>query len=88
MLEITINGKKETLDKNMNIAELLKRKNIRPEVVTVELNDNIVERDAYPAAILKSGDRLEFVYFMGGGTCFNAGLQAVYPPANPHCRAG
>lgn len=67
MVDITINGKKEILDKNINIAELLKRKNIRPEVVTVELNDNIVEREDYPTAILKSGDRLEFVYFMGGG---------------------
>lgn len=68
MADITINGKKEALDKNISIAELLKRKSIRPEVVTIELNDNIVERKDYGAVVIKEGDRLEFVYFMGGGS--------------------
>ncbi|MDP1853401.1 MAG: sulfur carrier protein ThiS [Candidatus Omnitrophota bacterium] len=68
MADITINGKKEVLDKNISIAELLKRKNIRPEVVTIELNDNIIERKDYGSVAIKEGDRLEFVYFMGGGS--------------------
>lgn len=68
MADITINGKKEALDKNVSIAELLKRKSIRPEVVTIELNDSIVERKDYGSVVIKEGDRLEFVYFMGGGS--------------------
>jgi thiamine biosynthesis protein ThiS len=67
MINITLNGKKEVLDKEINILDFLKIKNIRPEVVTVELNDNIIDRKNFENIIIKDGDRLEFVYFMGGG---------------------
>ena len=67
MANIVVNGKKEELEKSINLSELLKRKNVRPEVVTIELNDNIVERKDYDSTIVKDGDRLELVYFMGGG---------------------
>ncbi|HIE43257.1 MAG TPA: sulfur carrier protein ThiS [Candidatus Omnitrophica bacterium] len=51
----------------MSISKLLEVKNIRPEVVTVELNDKIIEKDKYQMTLLKPDDRLEFVYYMGGG---------------------
>ena len=35
--------------------------------VSVELNDAIVHRDQFAATQLKEGDRLEFIYYMGGG---------------------
>lgn len=66
-IAITLNGKKEEIPAEMSIADLLKIKNIRPEVVTIELNDVIIERTKYPGTSIKSGDRLEFVYYMGGG---------------------
>jgi len=62
-----INGKKEELEENISISKLLEAKKIRPEVVTVELNDKIIERDKYQLTLLKGDDRLEFVYYMGGG---------------------
>ena len=64
---ISINGKKEILENEMSILELLRKKNIRPEVVTVELNEKIIERKDYQTIILKESDMLELVYFMGGG---------------------
>ncbi|MFH1655795.1 MAG: cysteine synthase A [Candidatus Omnitrophota bacterium] len=64
---IYLNGKKEEVENNANISKLLEVKKIRPEVVTVELNDKIIERDRYQATLLKPEDRLEFVYYMGGG---------------------
>lgn len=66
-MEIYINGKKEKTEDDMTISSLLQKKKIRPEVVTVELNDKIIERAKYPEAKLKEEDRLEFVYYMGGG---------------------
>lgn len=67
MITITLNGKKEELTQEMNLAELLKKKNIRPEVVTVEINDRVLSRQEFDKAVIKDSDRLEFVYFMGGG---------------------
>jgi len=36
-------------------------------VVTVELNEKIIDRKDYQISIVKEGDKLELVYFMGGG---------------------
>lgn len=66
-ITIYLNGKKEEFEENISISKLLEAKKIRPEVVTVELNDNIIERDKYQVTLLKGDDRLEFVYYMGGG---------------------
>ncbi|MBC8473628.1 MAG: cysteine synthase A [Candidatus Omnitrophica bacterium] len=66
-MNIVINGKKETLENSISVAELLARKKIKPEVVTVELNDKILEKSKYSEIPLKSNDKLEFVYYMGGG---------------------
>jgi len=66
-ITIYLNGKKEEIKENMSISKLLEVKNIRPEVVTVELNDKIIEKDKYQMTLLKPDDRLEFVYYMGGG---------------------
>ena len=66
-IKIYVNGKIEDLGNNINITELLSIKKIRPEVVTVELNDKILERSKYNETFLKESDRIEFVYYMGGG---------------------
>ncbi|OGW82721.1 MAG: thiamine biosynthesis protein ThiS [Omnitrophica bacterium RIFCSPLOWO2_01_FULL_45_10] len=64
---IYLNGKKEEIETGMSLSNLLAAKKIRPEVVTVELNDSIIERARYGEALLKDKDRVEFVYYMGGG---------------------
>lgn len=69
-MAIFINGKKEEIQEGLTVAKLLAAKNIRPEVVTVELNDQIIERAKYIEILLKANDRLEFVYYMGGGYAF------------------
>ncbi len=64
---IYLNGKEEKIEANINILKLLQNKKIRPEIVSVELNDKIIEKNSYETTILKANDRLEFVYYMGGG---------------------
>lgn len=64
---IYVNGKKEEYPDGIKISDLLKEKKVRPEVLTVELNDEIVKRDEYETLVLKEGDRLEIIFFMGGG---------------------
>ena len=71
MADIYLNGKKEAVKDGLNISRLLEVKKIRPEVVTVELNDKILEKDKYHLTMLNQGDRLEFVYYMGGGSPFS-----------------
>jgi len=66
-MNLVINGKKKELEEGTTVGRLLKIKKVRPEVVTVELNDEIIEREKYGDTVLKEGDRLELVYYMGGG---------------------
>lgn len=68
-MEVLINGKKESLEDGMDILGLLNKKKIRPEMVAIELNDQVIHRNQYPEITLKDSDRLEFIYYMGGGKC-------------------
>ncbi len=66
-MNIVVNGKKEKITDVATLAKLLEHKKIRPEVVTVELNDRIIEKAKYSEITLNENDKLEFVYYMGGG---------------------
>src|SRR3989338_5551950 len=71
MTSVILNGKKEELEKELTVSELLRKKNIRPEVVTVELNEKILSRQEFEQTIIRNNDKIEFVYFMGGGMPFS-----------------
>jgi cysteine synthase A len=71
MMKIFLNGKETEVKEGISIAQLLKEKNIRPEVVTVEVNEKIIKREEFENFVLKEGDFVEFVFFMGGGIVEN-----------------
>ena len=37
------------------------------EYVTVTLNDDFLDKEAFETTVIKEGDNIEFLYFMGGG---------------------
>ncbi len=65
-MEIMINGKNESLDAS-TILDVLKVKDIDPQLVAVELNTQIVEQEHLATTSVKDGDKLEFLFYMGGG---------------------
>ena len=67
-MQIEINGEETAVDDGLNVASLLEVQDVKmPEMVSVELNDEILERKDFETTILKEGDRVELLYFMGGG---------------------
>lgn len=62
-----VNGKDIELKRGMTLAEFLAEHNYRAELVAVERNGQIVQRTEFGAAVLKDGDELEIVSFVGGG---------------------
>ena len=66
-MNVTINGKKEQVQDGISVADLLGARKIRVEMVSVEVNDAILHRDQFAKTPLKEGDRVEFIYYMGGG---------------------
>ena len=39
-----------------------------PEMVSVELNGQILKRSKIEGTVLKDGDKVEFLFFAGGGS--------------------
>ncbi len=64
---IRINGKDNEVAADLSVAQLLEDLEIRPGRVVVELNAEVVSRDAHGATQLKEGDEVEIVHFVGGG---------------------
>jgi len=66
-VKLLINGEKKEVADGLTIVALLEELNIRPGRVVIELNRDIVSRETYASALLKEGDALEIVHFVGGG---------------------
>jgi sulfur carrier protein len=65
-MQLKINGKSEEFFGG-SVLDLLNTKKIEPQMVAVEVNDSMVEREQLATTLLKEGDRLEFLFYMGGG---------------------
>ncbi len=64
---ITINGKSIELSENITVSEYLKQNQYRPERIAIELNGSILPKSSYDSTLLKDGDVMEIVSFVGGG---------------------
>ena len=68
-MQITINGEKTDIEKGeVPLSGLLVIQNVEsPEMVSVQVNGEIVDRSDYDTTIISENDEVEFLYFMGGG---------------------
>lgn len=67
-MKLTVNGEPLEIEKPINVKELLVVvKAEQPEYVTVELNGEFVDHSGFESTLVKDGDTVEFLYFMGGG---------------------
>ena len=51
----------------MSVSELLRQLDIDSRRVAVELNLAVVKKLAYDSSVIKEGDEVEIVNFVGGG---------------------
>lgn len=66
-MQVTINSKVEALDGELSVADLLARRKIEPIRVAVEINEDLVPRKTFAERMIRDGDRIEIVTFVGGG---------------------
>lgn len=66
-VKIRLNGKEQEIAAKMTVSDMLLKWKIRPELVTVEVNENILQKTDYDGTEIKQGDNVEFVFYMGGG---------------------
>jgi len=66
-MNIVLNGEKKDVPKGLTVKALLEHLEIKPERVAVEINEEIARKATYAEIVVKEGDRVEVVQFMGGG---------------------
>ena len=68
-MKITVSGAEKEVKDGLTLQELIEMENVEtPEYVTVSINEEFVESVAKDSTVLKDGDNVEFLYFMGGGS--------------------
>ncbi|MFA9561842.1 MAG: sulfur carrier protein ThiS [Nitrospirota bacterium] len=65
-MQLTINGKVENLEVS-TVMDVLKAKDIDPQLVAVEVNTQMIDQENLETTSLKEADKIEFLFFMGGG---------------------
>lgn len=67
-MKIAVNGEQVNCGDGLTVSELLVEQNVKmPEMVSVELNGQILRRSDFETTSLTEDDKVEFLYFMGGG---------------------
>lgn len=67
-MTITVSGNKKEVKDGLTLPELIELEKVEtPLYVTVSINEEFIQKDAEASVILKEGDNVEFLYFMGGG---------------------
>lgn len=68
-MNIKVNGETKSIKEGVSITEILKIEKVKmPDMVSVQLNDEFVNRGNFNSTFLKENDTIEFLYFMGGGS--------------------
>ena len=66
-IKIDLNGNSHEIPSDVgNVQQLLENLNLADRILIVELNKEIVAKDAYDKPI-KDRDQIEIIHFVGGG---------------------
>ena len=72
MAKIYVNGDAQEVTLPLNVSELIQQNNVvQPDMVSVQVNEEFAEREDWEQIQLKEGDKVDFLYFMGGGQAFD-----------------
>lgn len=66
-IRVHLNGKDRDLAPGHSVRSLIESLELHPAMVVVELNREILKRDAYADTPVNDGDNIELVHFVGGG---------------------
>lgn len=68
MSKIKVNDELQEVTLPLTLTGLIQLNNVlQPDMVSVQLNGEFVERGDFDTTELKEDDEVDFLYFMGGG---------------------
>ena len=66
-MRVYVNGESKEVSGTPSLAELIKELELPAARIAVELNRVVVRRSEWGNTILREGDQIEIVHFVGGG---------------------
>ncbi len=68
-MKITINGERRNIEEDqLSVLRLLKLSDVEnPELVSVQVNEELVDKDRYETFMVSEKDEIDFLYLMAGG---------------------
>ncbi len=66
-MKVYINGEAKIFEESSTITSLVEQFALNLKKVAVEVNRTIVPRSLYDKTLLRDGDKVEIVQFIGGG---------------------
>ena len=76
MAKIYVNGDAQEVSLPLNVSELIRQLLVEnPEMVSVQVNEEFAEREDWERIQLKEDDKVDFLYFMGGGAIYKVQVQ-------------
>lgn len=66
-ITVRLNGDDREIAPGLSVHALLEALDLRPELIVVERNREILPRERYGEVVVEEGDALELVQFVGGG---------------------
>lgn len=71
MATIKVNGESQVVELPLTVEELIKQNNVEnPELVSVQVNEEFLDRNEYAKRQVEEGDEIDFLFFMGGGQIY------------------
>ena len=67
LLKLQVNGEEREVVDSLSLKELVAQLGLTPERIAIELNQRVVRRAEWSAAVLQEHDQVEIVHFVGGG---------------------
>lgn len=67
-MDVIINGNERELSEEINtVSKLIRHLEITNPVIIVEHNDVILQKVDHEKTVIKAGDQIELIQFVGGG---------------------
>ncbi len=68
MAKIQVNGEAQEVQLPISLSELIKQNDVQqPEMVSVQVNEDFLDRSEWEKTQIQEGDSVDFLFFMGGG---------------------
>lgn len=65
--EILYNGQKKVIEEGQTITRFLHDLGTNQQMVSVQYNGRVLRKEEYHRTLLRDGDEVKVLYFMGGG---------------------